>query len=209
MSDLKTKFLPVAAYGFLRMLGATWRIRTSNPHNSPTPDSNRNQGIIFVFWHNKILAHTYHYRHCAITAMVSKSRDGEYIARTAGLLGHDSVRGSTSRNSRSALTAALKVLRAGRNIAVTPDGPQGPRYVLQAGVIELARITQSPIVPMSYTASPKIVFKSWDQFILPLAWAKIEIRFGAAIRVPAQLSDLEFEDQRRKVEKALLDLGDQ
>jgi len=101
------------------------------------------------------------------------------------------------------------MLRNGQNIAVTPDGPQGPRYVLQPGVIEMARLTSSPIVPMSYTASSKHVFKSWDRFILPLPWARIEIQFGAAIHVPCQMSATEFEDQRVKVEKALLDLETQ
>jgi len=207
MSNFALRFLPAAAWCLTRLLGATWRIQVENPNRAPTLDQNRNEGIIFIFWHNRILIQTYYYHHCAITAMISKSRDGELIARTARLFGHDAVRGSTSRNSTMALSGAMELLRKGQNIAVTPDGPQGPRYSLQAGVIEMAKRTGSPIVPMSYIASLKYCFKSWDGFILPLPFSRIRIRFGSAIRIPEQLNPDEFEAQRKRVEEALRQLG--
>lgn len=200
------KLIPFAAYLLFRLFGLTWRISVDNPSDAPTPDRNRNERIIFVFWHNRLIAHTWHYRHCEVTALISQSKDGEYIARAAGMLGHRAVRGSTTRGSKKAIGEMVELLKQNRNLTITPDGPQGPMYKLQAGVVELARLTGATIVPMSYDTSRKVRFKSWDRFILPLPFAKIKICFGKKIEIPKDIPEGGFEKYRLQVENALKEI---
>ncbi len=116
--------------------------------------------------------------------MVSQHRDGEFIARAVKLFGIDSLRGSTTRGSLSALRGMVRFYRTGANLAITPDGPQGPRHVVQMGVIELARQTGAPIFPVTYGASCKKVFNSWDHFILPLPFCRVVYMWGEPLFVP-------------------------
>ena len=206
LEKISLRVLPFLVYVILRIIAVTWRITIVNPENSPTPDKNRDQKTIFAFWHNRLVVHTYHYRFCGITAMISKSKDGEYIARLARMLGHTAVRGSTSRDPVNALDDMIAVLNAGKNVTITPDGPQGPKYALKNGVVEMARVTGAAIVPMAYDASRKHIFRSWDGFIFPLLFADIVICFGKAITVPGEMSKEEFEVFRKRIESNLKEI---
>jgi lysophospholipid acyltransferase (LPLAT)-like uncharacterized protein len=78
----------------------------------------------------------------------------------------------------------IRVFRKGSDLAITPDGPQGPKHVVQIGVVELARQTGAPIVPVTYSASRCKVFGSWDNFILPLPFCKVAYLWGEPLFVP-------------------------
>jgi lysophospholipid acyltransferase (LPLAT)-like uncharacterized protein len=111
--------------------------------------------IILAFWHGRLLMMPYSYPGRGITILVSTHRDGELVARTVRHFGIESVRGSTTRGAFAGLKALLKSARAGRDIAITPDGPKGPRMKAHAGVVQMARATGFPIVPMTFNASKK------------------------------------------------------
>jgi len=135
--------------------------------------------------------------------MISRHRDGEFIARAVKLFGIDSVRGSTTRGGAAALRGMVRFFESGAHLAITPDGPQGPRHVVQRGVIELARLTAAPIIPVAYSASRKKIFNSWDHFILPLPFCKVIYVYGEAIFIPRNLSEKELEEKRLLVEDRL------
>ncbi len=194
-------------YLIIRIIGFTWFIKIDNPFNSPTPKNAKDKKIIFAFWHNRIAVMTYFYRNCNITAMISQSRDGELIAKTAKLLGHNAVRGSSTRNSKQALDEAIELLKQNKNLAITPDGPQGPKYKLKAGIIDMAKKTGALIIPMSYKSTRNYVFSSWDNFILPKPFSKITISFGKPIKVPKKLSSEDFELIKNKTENIMKKLA--
>jgi lysophospholipid acyltransferase (LPLAT)-like uncharacterized protein len=91
----------------------------------------------------------------------------------------------------------------GHDLAVTPDGPRGPRYVVQEGVISAAQLTGLPIVPASYRLNWKITFKSWDRFQMPLPFARCDVVTGPALRVPREATAEEREVLRRQLEEQL------
>ena len=109
--------------------------------------------VIFSLWHGRLLPLTYFHRGKPVTAIISLSRDGEYIARLVEGWGYETARGSTSRGGRAALKGLVEAARAGRTLAITPDGPRGPRQQLQPGVIAAAQKTGLPIVPLGCGAS--------------------------------------------------------
>ena len=91
----------------------------------------------------------------------------------------------------------------GYDLAITPDGPRGPRYVVQEGVMSLAQVTGLPIVPVSYHLNWKIRLKSWDRFQIPLPFARCEITVGQILRVPREATDAEREELRKQLEAEL------
>src|SRR5271157_3309429 len=109
------------------------------------------QPVIFCLWHNRLaismLVHRRHPRKLA--ALVSASKDGALLAAVLGRFGVEQIRGSSSRRGPQALLELTSHAQKGYDLAVTPDGPRGPRYVVQEGVIALAQLTGLPIIPVT------------------------------------------------------------
>ena len=148
--------------------------------------------LIFCTWHNRLalamLAYERYFLKLrsdgAMAALISASRDGGVLAHIVELFGVQPVRGSSSRRGRQALLEATTLVESGCHVTITPDGPRGPCYSIQEGVIALAQLTGAPIIPVSNHVSWKFTLKSWDRFQVPLPFAKCEIRVGPPILVP-------------------------
>jgi hypothetical protein len=138
-----------------------------------------------------------------MAAMVSASRDGAFLAGILECFGVQPVRGSSSRRGRQALLELTTWAERGYDLAITPDGPRGPCYVVQPGVMSLAQLTGLPIVPVSYHLGWKIRAKSWDRFQIPLPFACCEMIYEKPIYVPREASDTEREALRKELETKL------
>jgi hypothetical protein len=138
-----------------------------------------------------------------MAALVSASRDGALLARILELFNVQPVRGSSSRRGAQALRELVTWGRRDHDLAITPDGPRGPRYVVQEGVISAAQLTGLPIVPVAYRLSWKITFKSWDRFQFPLPFARCEVITGPALRVPREATTAERATLRQQLEEQL------
>jgi lysophospholipid acyltransferase (LPLAT)-like uncharacterized protein len=161
------------------------------------------QYVIAAFWHQHLLMMPFHPRKGRVGMMISQHRDGEFIARAVKFLGIDSIRGSTTRGGLGALRGMVRFFESGANLAITPDGPQGPKHIVQMGVMELARLTSAPIVPVACNASRKKIFQSWDHFILPLPFCRVAYVWGEPILVPRHLSKEELEEKRLLLQERL------
>jgi hypothetical protein len=113
------------------------------------------------------------------------------------------VRGSTSRRGPQALLELTSWAGRGYDLAITPDGPRGPCYVVQDGIMSLAQLTGRPILPFSYHLNWKIRPKSWDRFQIPLPFSRCELIVVEPIRVPRAASDSERENLRQQLEQVL------
>jgi lysophospholipid acyltransferase (LPLAT)-like uncharacterized protein len=118
----------------------------------------RGERFILAFWHGQMLMMPYAYPGPRISVLISEHRDGELIARTLQRLGFSVTRGSTTAGGARALRQLVRLARQGYDIAITPDGPRGPRHRVQRGVVELARLTGLPIVPVAFGASKKKLY---------------------------------------------------
>jgi lysophospholipid acyltransferase (LPLAT)-like uncharacterized protein len=147
---------------------------------------------------------SYLYKGWGGAVLVSKSKDGEIMTQVLKRQGHETVRGSTSRHGVQAMAKLIKALKADiRPGVVVPDGPRGPRFRVQPGVITLAQKTGYPIVPISYSANKLKVFASWDRFILPYPFSKGRVIYGTPISVPSELDGKTRELYRAKLEDEL------
>ncbi len=168
---------------------------------------------IIAFWHNKLFLATYclaagFVRHGGrVAVLASRSRDGEYIARMARMLGADEVvRGSSSRAGVSGLKRLCEKAASGVSICVTPDGPRGPRYEPKDGIVLLAQRTGLPVLPVSFRVKGRIELNSWDGFIVPLPFSEMEVRVGDPIAVPRRLDRGGRARIRDRIRGSLLEL---
>jgi len=165
----------------------------------PNPDRPR---AIWAFWHGRILLTAIGHPDSDVVVPVSRHRDGEYVARVGVRLGARPIRGSTRRGGATALKAMIRAARHA-DVGITPDGPRGPRYVVQAGIIHLARLTGRAIVPGGAEASPAWVAASWDRFVVPHPFGRLAIVYGPPIEVPRDADDRAVERARRHLEREM------
>lgn len=166
-------------------------------------------GMIAPFWHYSIIYLFHHLYRYGGVVLVSASRDGEYVARTAERFGLEAIRGSSNRQGAQALKKLLRAVKAGKHLGIVADGSQGPARRLQPGAVFLASRTGAPILPMVWAADRYITFNSWDRTILPMLFSRIVLRYGEPLYVPPGLNAEGIEAQRLRVEKEMNRLYDQ
>lgn len=199
----------VVAAPLIALLGRS--IRTGLHHDRFVQErARRGEACIYSFWHNRLLLMPNLYRRIRGTkrmcALVSRSRDGQYISEVLEGFGISAVRGSTAKGGEAAILEMVDRLQAGNDAAVTPDGPRGPRYRAQPGVILIAQMSGLPIVPVSADVSRKKRLKSWDRFIVPLPFARGALVFGDPIWVPRELDPEKRERLRAALEETMREL---
>lgn len=163
----------------------------------------RGEPVILAVWHGRLLPLTYYHRHRDITAIISQSEDGEYIARVVEGWGYATVRGSTSRGASSGLRGLVKAARAGRSLAITPDGPRGPRQELQPGVITASQLSGVPIVPLAGGCTRAWWPGSWDRFCIPKPFSTVTVMYGEPRTVARDASEGELARHARELETEL------
>ncbi len=144
---------------------------------------NSNKKTINIFWHNRIALMPKLYTGKGIKILISEHSDGEIITRIVKRYkGLNTVRGSTRRGAIKGLKALIKEIKD-FDICITPDGPRGPKYKLQDGVIFLAKLTGYPIIPLAYNVKKKYIFNSWDNFIFPYPFNEVVYVAGDPIYI--------------------------
>jgi lysophospholipid acyltransferase (LPLAT)-like uncharacterized protein len=171
-----TVSLPLAAY--FQFVIWTGRIDRPAP---PIPGP-----FIMAMWHGRLISlPMLRVVDKPLVALISGHRDGRIISKIGGLFGILTVTGSSSKGGMRAVRELMRFARDGHCLFVTPDGPRGPRMQVNEGILDLARLTGLPIVPVTVSPQRAVVFNSWDRLFLPLPFSKVVIRWGAPIAVDA------------------------
>lgn len=204
-TPLKFIVVPYILKAIIILIAATCRVRV---HNQTTLDALSESGTPFIlaFWHNVSTLVPWATRERAqFTCIVSASRDGEYVSRLGTLFGAKTVRGSSSKGSSGASRALLRLLMKGDNVAITPDGPRGPVYSVQGGVVWLSSAQSAPILPLHIEASRQWVLKSWDRHRFFKPFSTIHVRFGEPLTISKEEFKKNPETAAEKVQKALME----
>lgn len=146
--------LPSVGASIIKMLGKSMRV-TVRGDEAVEQLYREGKHIILAFWHGRQLMIPLAYHGREVHILISEHRDGELISRIMARFGYRSVRGSSTRGGTQALRHLIRLGRSGVDLAITPDGPKGPRQVAQAGVIHLAKVTGLPILPLTFSCSKK------------------------------------------------------
>jgi len=181
--------VPRLAWLLIHALAATLRYRDANAPGVPCGQTVPGP-TIFAFWHCSLLACAHRFRNLGIAILVSRSFDGELIARTVELLGFKAVRGSSTRGGASALRGMQQAYAEGRRCAFTADGPKGPARVAKAGPVQVAQLTGAGWVG-AFHAEPSRAWRlrSWDGFMIPKPFCTVT--FGWPAYVAPELEALQ------------------
>lgn len=200
-------------YGLINLLGKTMRFEVEGWKdfgdekwgNFEKAYAER-PATISALWHDRIFMSAYFWRHQGFVVMVSRSFDGEYIARTAQRLGFGVVRGSSTRGGSAALAEMVRLMEEGLSMTFTVDGPKGPRYKAKRGAIALAKITGVPIVPMIIETKNFWTVGSWDKLRISKPFTRAKVFLAAPIFVSAQADETEIENKRLELQAKLDEL---
>ncbi len=198
----------LAIFTLIKALSLTWRVKLLNE------TGDLKGPVIFCIWHNRLALCMRAYYDFGVdrwpapglAALISASKDGALLARTLEYFKVSPVRGSSSRRGRQALLELTTHIEQGYNAAITPDGPRGPKYKVQEGIIALAQVTGAPIVPVSAKVNRKWTLRSWDSFQIPKPFAVCELQLNAPMRVPRESSDDDRETLRAELERRMLEI---
>lgn len=208
-SAFKVALVSFLAAGFIRLLRATVRL---SHHGDAEMRRMEGEGerFLLAFWHRHLLLMPYSYRGKGISVLVSQHRDGELIARTVARFGIHSSRGSSTRGGSAGVRELLRMFKRGFDIAITPDGPKGPRGVAKPGAVQLASLARVPIIPVAVGASRAKYLPSWDRFVIPWPGSRVCLAYGepfvvergedleaASLELARRLDAAEEEAQRR------------
>ena len=172
----------------------------------PGAPENRRQKI-YIFWHEYIMFPIYFRGHCNMSMLLSRHRDAEILSRVAYHLGFDFVRGSTSRGGVAAIRQLLAKSRS-MHLAITPDGPRGPRRQLAPGPVYLASKLGMPLILMGFGYDRPWRVNSWDRFAIPRPFSRARVILTPEIFVPPDLDREGLEHFRQKVERLLTRMSD-
>jgi lysophospholipid acyltransferase (LPLAT)-like uncharacterized protein len=163
--------------------------------------------LLWAFWHNRLLVVPYLFERYFPgrpgAALTSASSDGEIVASFIECFGVGAVRGSSSRGGARAMVEMRRRVQTGEMMAITPDGPRGPRYRLNPGLVKLAQLTGGVILPVRIEYSSYWELKSWDAFRIPKPFARVDVIFDATLTVTETADETAFEVERVRLEGLL------
>ena len=206
MARIRLKNAGKLVAGLIRVIGSTLSCRVID-HADMTHSAERRQ--IWVFWHNRMFLLPWIRQNFfpgdPAGILTSPSGDGLIIAQACEQFGLKPVRGSSSRRGMLAMKEMVELINTGYDIGITPDGPRGPRYNLNMGVIKLAQLTGAELQPVHIRFDRAIRFKTWDGFLLPVPFSDVEIEFARPLTVPRRMTEDECERQRAELERIMIE----
>jgi lysophospholipid acyltransferase (LPLAT)-like uncharacterized protein len=166
----------------VRALAATWRYRaTGEEHVRALREMRR--PFVFVLWHSRLLPLLYRHRGEDVVMLISRHRDGGYVADLGARWGYRSVRGSTQRGGEVGLLGIVRALKGGAVVAITPDGPRGPAERVQPGAIAAAQHAGVPIVAVGARVASAWYLGSWDRLCIPKPFTRIDVTYAPPIEI--------------------------
>jgi lysophospholipid acyltransferase (LPLAT)-like uncharacterized protein len=173
--------VPPLAYMIICLLGVTLRYEDlAEPgavpaYHTPPP-------LIYALWHRCLLACAWRFRNGNLHILISRSFDGELIARTVERLGFVAVRGSSSRDGAVGLRNLQRAYQENNYIAITADGPRGPSQIAKPGVTQLAQLVGAPVGAIYVHPHRAWILRSWDRFLIPKPFSRVTV--GWAVPAP-------------------------
>lgn len=200
---LNNYLIPYLLFVIFRIWCFTLRVHHKNPEGEAY--IRRLSGrFIITLWHGRIFYIFYHIRKIPdLYLLISPSQDGDILARLAQLMGYAVIRGSSFKKAVPSARSLIKVLRREGRIAIIADGSRGPRCKVQPGILQIAGMTETPVVPLTFSAKHKLVLNSWDRFILPLPFTRCTVNVGNPMHLTRQIVEDSLQEKQMELENGL------
>jgi lysophospholipid acyltransferase (LPLAT)-like uncharacterized protein len=171
-----------AARPIARAVASTWRFDHVNRAAWDALETS-GHGFACMLWHEALLPLLWHHRSAKAVIVVSQARDGQYLSDFAVSIGYRLVRGSSTRGALGALLSAARELEGGAIVAMTPDGPRGPRRQMKPGILAAAQRAGVPVLPVHGEADRAWRLSSWDRFAVPKPFARVRVAYGMPLEI--------------------------
>jgi lysophospholipid acyltransferase (LPLAT)-like uncharacterized protein len=172
---LTLAIVPFIAALLIRALGMTLRYEDVAAPGVP-PGGTIPGAKVYAFWHRSLLACAYYFRGQKIAILISRSFDGELIARTVEHLGFIAIRGSSTRGGSTALRQMAELFQKGHQCAITADGPKGPAMVAKPGVVQVADLVDASYIGAFYALPKRAwILRTWDSFLIPKPFSRVAL----------------------------------
>ena len=204
-TSLRHQLAGILGHGMLGSLFLTLRFRSTGAEYFERFRA-AGQPVIFVFWHGQMLPLVHVHRDEGSVVLVSEHADGEYITQILRRYRFGTVRGSSTRGAVRGLKGMIRAARRGKDLALTPDGPQGPRFRFKAGALMVAQVTGLPIIPVAAGASGAWWMSSWDRFMVPKPFSRVNVEYGAPQLISRRASEEELRNRAAGLESELNDM---
>ena len=195
---LLTKVAPYILQLFVRFIYLTSKKQFH--HASVDED----ETFIIAFWHGDLLLQPLNYRKFKkngnVKVIVSQHKDGAIIRKTVNYLGVSDIQGSSSKGAVRALLNAIKEIKKGTDVAITPDGPRGPRHSVADGIVAIAQKTNTRIVSLSCIPKSYWQIKSWDKFVIPKPFGTIDFY----VSEPFSVEGLDMQNAKDLIKEKML-----
>jgi len=192
------KIAPRVIYIIVKLLYFTCKKRFHDKEvDMPSP-------VIMAFWHGELLSVLLGYisyrKNIKIDSIISGHNDGEIIAKVISLFGGGTIRGSSTRGGMKAIKDSFRSLDLKRDLAITPDGPKGPRHSVADGIVLISKRKNVPIVVCNCRPTSYWQFDSWDKFIIPKPFCTLDFY----VQSPFFLGDLSLEESKEFIKERLM-----
>ncbi len=199
LRSLAAALVPFIGSILIRIIYLTCKKTFHSPVNIP------DERCVIGFWHGDLLMQTFNYlnwrRHPNVVVMISEHFDGILIAKTVKYFGLDTIRGSTRSGAAKVLIQAIKKVREGYDLGITPDGPKGPKFSVTEGIVAVAQKLDRPIIVQNCVPSRYWQLNSWDNFMIPKPFCHLEFYASE----PFWVTDLSMEEAKQLVHDKLME----
>ncbi len=196
-------FARTIAPATLKLLAKTWSYETLFSEHHATAREHGG-GFIIALWHGRMLALILPFYRQDVTILVSGSRDGDLSEALLEGFRFKVIRGSSSKGGARALRQMITALEGGSIVAITPDGPRGPRHSMNPGLAWMARATGFPILPAGIACDRAWRLSSWDAYSVPKPRARIAVAWGPPVSVPRDSSPEDMEQATREIRERIM-----
>lgn len=164
---------------------------------------------VVAFWHGSMLIGWFLHRPVrpgTTSALVSQSKDGEYLSAVLERWGYSMIRGSSHIGGKEAMQLMVDEVEKGHSLAITPDGPRGPRHEMKMGAVRVAQKTGVPLVLVGIAAMKRKKLKSWDAFEVPIPFSTVEVVYSEPLYVPNDLTGESLDNVKMMMQHRLIEL---
>lgn len=196
------QLLAFIAFIYILFVKVTSNIKYENI-DSPKKYWQNKKPFILAFWHGQLMTFSYTWKiNKKLNILASSHSDGRFGASIARYFKLNNIPISSDGNNLS-LRPIFKILNSNNYIAITPDGPRGPKEKVSEGIIKIAKISKVPIIPVGFGSSKNFCLKSWDSFLITLPFSKCRIVWGDSITIPENLEDQEIATYKKIIEEKI------
>jgi len=167
------------------------------------------KNVVVAFWHGSMFVGWFLHRpevNWNISALVSQSNDGEFLSTILERWNYKMIRGSSHIGGKEAMQLMVDEVESGKSLAITPDGPRGPRHEMKMGAVRVAQRTGVPLILVGIAASTKKQLRSWDKFDVPRPFSSVVATYSEPIIVPKELNNESLDEFRLTIQNVMAKL---